>query len=221
MVMSFACATIFLIIWGFVPSVVTRVIGKNFIGDQLYVFSYYLPFFLIGFVSYRVNGVFDAVFRPDTIMMVLGGAVMVAFVALHIYEVEYCVTQEACGSYFKVVDRILAMLSGFFVSITFYGIVYRCSSGYNAFVSYFVSGSLVMYLFHLPFLLVAGYAFTFLEWPAWMEILALNLIVFFAVVLTFEIVRRSRVLRFLFNGGRVSPKVSSGLFNIRFRERFG
>lgn len=197
----------FLVLWAFVPSVWSRVAGKNLVTDYFYVSLIYLPFFLTGVVADRSAVVAKAVFRPSPLLVAVGVIALLGYVGTELYDQSRCVGGE-CGVVAAGVSKVLRAICGMFTAFAFFGLMHRLRPGHNAIISYVVSGSLVMYLFHLPAVLVLVYLFRFVHLPALVEMAILNLIVFAWVVAAFEVVRRSRLLRLLFNGGDVRPEVT-------------
>ncbi|MEN7538319.1 acyltransferase family protein [Aurantiacibacter flavus] len=178
----------------------------------------FAPYFLIGALAFGDSRLAQIVFRPGLAIRIAGALLLLT----------YCVLTLAFGDFLTItgfpraLTRPLAFsvtaLSGVFVSALFYYYVGKVFATGRATVRYFVAASLVIYLFHEVFLLPLGVAFRGVDWPAEIEMLAIAGATLAGTVLTFEAIRRSVWLSFLFNGGPASPaQPPAFVFSRRFR----
>lgn len=199
---------VFLTVWTMAPPAWQDLAGRNAFADYIYEWLLYLPLFLTGVLAQRSQAIAKLVFQPSMAGIRVGVACIAAYVACDLFQKSGCAAGGRCTATFLFAEDAVRAMSGLFGACAFFGVIHRLSPKPHAAVSYLVSGSLVMYLFHLPAVMIAVYLFRFVDLPPIVEMAIINVIVMAFVVLVFEVVRRNRWLCLVFNGGRVRPEVN-------------
>jgi hypothetical protein len=182
--------------------------GQERFADYIYEWLLYLPLFLTGVLAQRSKAIAKLVFQPSMAGIRVGVACIAAYVACDLFQKSGCGAGGRCTAPFLFAEDAVHAISGMFGACAFFGVIHRLRPKPNAAVSYLVSGSLVMYLFHLPAVMIAVYLFRFVDLPPIVEMAIINVLVMAFVVSVFEVVRRNRWLCLCFNGGPVRPEVN-------------
>ncbi|ANT60230.1 hypothetical protein AYJ57_07550 [Salipiger sp. CCB-MM3] len=189
----------------FAGIVLAKVLGNDITGPYLRNIVSYAPLFFAGAVIFQDRKLYDAIFQPGAIQRLL--AVLLLLIYCLTYFAFY---KDGLGSGWTktaatVVHLAASGIGGVLISSLFFFYIFKFFDKPNPIIRYFVSGSLVMYLAHEAFFRPMGVIFQTISFSAELEMLIINVLTLVGVVLTFEIVRRYAVTRYLFNGGSISP----------------
>ncbi len=145
------------------------------------------PFFIAGYALNRAGMVRDAllVSRPSIAAFGLIGLV-IAVIAAH--DDNYMLSRMAAPAATLAIVQFGMWAAHGFVDPK------------NSTVRWLVDASFVIYIFHLPIVIVTAFLFSHLNWNGAVEVTVISFITFAMSALCASIVRKSSALNFLFNG---------------------
>ena len=165
----------------------------------------FAPYFLIGALACDNDRLAQVIFRPGLAIRLLGAVLLALFCVLSLAFGDFLVLTAMPREFTRPLSFGVTALAGVFISALFYWFVGKVFSREQAVVRYFVAGSLIIYLFHEVFLLPLGVAFRAVGWPAEIEMALIIAATLAGTVIAFEVIRHSRWLSMVFNGGPASP----------------